>query len=223
VIAFGCAVSDAEVFDGIGSRSIRANSEAGSVVLTRHGYDSIQHPYDEILDEAAGFEDLEGLVLIHQDLELSDRSLLSRVRPLLREPAVGIVGILGARGAPPHCWWETEDLYGRACTPLLEVHHSVGPHEVEVVDGALLVLAPWVVRGFRFSPELARDFHGYDVDLCLQVRAAGGRVVCEDVPYMHHMRKPWADEEQYMRAGRALARKWGRNLDPRERIPSFAP
>jgi GT2 family glycosyltransferase len=221
VFAFGCAVSDPGVFEAVALPSIHAAGEPDSPLLTRHGYDSIQRAYNEMLDEAAGIDGLEALVLIHQDVELTDDSLLPRVRPLLRDPDVGVVGILGGRGVPPHCWWETEDLYGRACTPLVDAHHSEGPHEVEVVDGALLVLSPWTVRELRFDPSFSRDFHGYDVDLCLRVRAGGGKVVCEDVPYMHHMQKPWADHQQYMRAGRAIARRWGRHLSPRERIPSF--
>jgi hypothetical protein len=221
VIAFGCAVSDRDQFDGIGLRSIRRVAEPVSAIITRSGHDSIQRPYNEMLDEAAGLDGLEALVLLHQDMELRDGSLPARARALLAEPRVGLVGVLGGRDVPLHCWWETDDLYGRACTPLVEVHHSTGAHEVEVVDGALLVIAPWVVRSIRFSERLAPDFHGYDVDLCLRVRAAGGRVVCSDVPYFHHMRKPWADGDQCMRAGLALTRMWGDGLHPREGIPAF--
>jgi GT2 family glycosyltransferase len=223
MFALGCAVSDQRTFEAVALPCLRTISEPDTVLLTRRGHDSIQRPYNEMIEEAGALSDLEGLVLMHQDMELTDDSLLARVRPLLGEPRVGAVGVLGGRDVPPHCWWEAEQLFGTARTPLVDIRHSAGSHEVEVVDGALLALAPWVVRELRFSEELAADFHGYDLDLCLQIRAAGGRVVCNDIPYMHHMSRPWADDEQYMRAGRALARRWGRNLDPRERIPSFAP
>jgi hypothetical protein len=223
MFAIGCAVSDLSVFEQVALPSLRPAMEPDTVLLTRQGHASIQQPYNEMMEEAAGLPDLEGLILVHQDMELTDASLLARVRPLLREPRVGVVGVLGGRGVPPHCWWEAEEMFGHARTPIVDVRHSVGSHEVEVVDGALLALAPWVVRELRFSEELADDFHGYDFELCLQVRAARGRVICDDIPYLHHMSRPWADGEQYMRAGRALARRWGRDLDPRERIPSFPP
>lgn len=210
------------MFARVAEPSLERVREADSHLLVRSGYDSIQRPYNEILDETAALPDLEGVVLIHQDMELTDASLLERLRPLLAEPRVGVVGLLGGRGVPPHAWWEAEELFGTSRTPLVEQRHSHGPHEVEVVDGALLALAPWVVRELRFDEALAADFHGYDVDLCLQVRAAGGRVICDDIPYMHHMSRPWADGEQYARAGRILARRWGRELDPRERIPSWS-
>lgn len=222
MIAFGCAVSAPETFEQVALPSIRRVAEADSVLLTRRGYASIQQPYNEMMEEAAARPDLEALVLLHQDMELLDDTLLDRVRPLLEEPRVGLIGVMGGRDVPLHCWWETDDLYGRARTPLIDVHHSVGSHEVEVVDGALLVLAPWVARTIRFSDALAEDFHGYDVDFSLLVRAAGGRVVCNDIPYFHHMSRPWGDGAQCVRGGLQVARRWGRGLHPLERIPSFS-
>ena len=44
--------------------------------------------------------------------------------------------------------------------------------EVETLDGFLLVLSPWAVRTLRFDESLG-EFHGYDLDFCLQVREAG--------------------------------------------------
>lgn len=215
-------MSDRAVFARFAEPSLESIREPDSRLSVRTGYDSIQRPYNEILDEAREVAGLEGVVLIHQDMELNDASLLARMRPLLREPRVGVIGLLGARGVLPHIWWEAEALFGTSRTPLVERRHSHGPYEVEAVDGALLVLAPWVASELRFDEALAGDFHGYDVDLCLRVRAAGGRVICDDFPYLHHMSRPWADGEQFARAGRKLARRWGRELDPRERVPSWS-
>ena len=46
------------------------------------------------------------------------------------------------------------------------------PAEVDTLDGQLLVLSPWAVRNVRFDESLLLG-HGYDLDFCLQVRAAG--------------------------------------------------
>lgn len=221
VVVFGAAVTDNEAFSSIALPSIRKLSEPNSVIATRHGYDSIQQPYNELLDEAAAHADLEALVLLHQDLELLDGSLLDRVRPLLAEPRVGVVGVLGAAGGPLHYWTDAERLFGRMRTPTVDYRYSTGAHEVEIVDGHLLVLAPWVVRTLRFDESLADDFHGYDVDFCMRVRAAGGRVACTDAPYCHHMARPWTDRDAVRRSGRRLAERWDPALRPPEWAPAF--
>lgn len=221
MVVFGVAVTDRELFEAIAQPSIRRVAEPDSVVLTRHDRDSIQEPYNEFLEQASRYSSLEALVLLHQDLELLDDSLLRRARPLLSEPGVGLIGAFGGRRVPPHYWSEAETLFGRAVTPTVDFHHSAGAHEVEVVDGQLLVVAPWVVRTLRFSEALAADFHGYDVDFSMRVRAAGGRVVCDDVPYCHRMARPWSDPVAVRRAGWEVAKMWDPAIRPPEWAPTF--
>src|SRR4051794_39091012 len=48
--------------------------------------------------------------------------------------------------------------------------------EVDTVDGILLVLSPWAVRHVRFDESLGL-VQGYVLDVCLQVREAGRKVV----------------------------------------------
>jgi Glycosyltransferase like family len=223
VIVFGSAVTDRDMFESIAMRGIRRVAEADSVIDLRHDHESIQAPYNEILDAAARQPDLEAVVLVHQDFELLDDSLLRRVRPLLAEPRVGVIGLFGARRAPLHAWNTAPELYGRATTPPIDIHHSTGAHEVEIVDGSLLVLAPWVVETIRFNSELADDFHGYDVDFCCRVRTAGGRVVCDDAPYMHHMERPWTDSDAVRRAGVVVAMMWDPTLRPPAWKSAFEP
>lgn len=223
MIVFGCAVTDRETFDSLAMPGIRRVAEPDSVILTCHDRESIQEPYNEIMDAAARRPDLEALVLVHQDLELLDDSLLRRARPLLAEPGVGVIGLFGARGAPLYSWTSAKELFGRATTPPIDIHHSSGSFEVEVVDGSLLAIAPWVVRKIRFSEAFAEDFHGYDVDFCCRVRAAGGRVICDDAPYMHHMERPWTDSDAVRRAGWKLARMWDPALRPAAWASAFPP
>jgi GT2 family glycosyltransferase len=221
MIAFGCAVTDREMFERVALPGIERLREPDSLLLTRCGYDEIHRAYNEMMDEAVSHPDLEALILLHQDLELLDDSLLERVRPQLERPGVGVIGCFGGRNVPFQYWSLTEEKFGSAMVPAFEEHYSSGPHEVEVVDGVLLALNPWVARTIRFSEAASKDFHGYDVDFCMRVRAAGGRVVCDDVPYLHHMEHPWADADQLRRAGYALARMWDPALRPPEWDASF--
>jgi GT2 family glycosyltransferase len=62
----------------------------------------------------------------------------------------------------------------------------IGVHEVDAVDGILLVLSPWAARELRFDEAFSQVFHGYDVDLCFQARERGRRVIVEQLEVVHH-------------------------------------
>ena len=49
----------------------------------------------------------------------------------------------------------------------------------------MIVLSPWAVRNLSFDERISGR-HGYDVDICLQARAAGKRVVTADLRVIHH-------------------------------------
>jgi hypothetical protein len=219
MIAFGTAISDPATYAAVALPGIERAAEPDSRVLTRTGL-RIRDAYNEMLEQAAALPGLEALVLLHQDLELTDGSLPRRVRRLFADPGVGLAGSLGARNVVLHRWLASRELYGAVFAPGLERRFSSGPREVEGVDGALLMLAPWVVRGLRFGELAGSGFHGYDVDISMRVRAHGGRVLCEDVPHYHH-RAPAADHRAQAGAGVALAQAWDPALRPREWEPAF--
>jgi hypothetical protein len=84
--------------------------------------------------------------------------------------------------------------------------------EVDTLDGFLLVLSPWVVRNVRFDESLGQ-FHGYDFDFCLQVRAAGRTVRTVDVKAIHHHGlHPFNDREPWIEAHIRVAEKWNGRL-----------
>ncbi len=85
--------------------------------------------------------------------------------------------------------------------------------EVDAVDGFVMALSPWAVRDLRFDESLGGN-HGYDVDLCLQARAAERKVVTADLRVIHHHSLELLDEpEAWIRAHAALAEKWEGSLD----------
>jgi hypothetical protein len=223
VIAFGTAVSDPAAYERIALPGIERVAEDDSRVLTRVGYDSIQRAYNEIMDEAAGLPGLEALVLLHQDLELADDGLLRCIRRVFADPHAGLLGALGARISQLHRLLVPDEVFGFALGPDhmdREIHITTGPKEVDGVDGALLIVAPWAVRALRFSEALARNFHGYDVDLSVRVRAAGGKVICEDIVCRHRTTVKH-DYEPQRAAGVELARMWDPALRPRAWGPAF--
>lgn len=227
MIAFGCATTDEREYRAYAAPSIERVAEPDSLLMRRHGYDSIHEPYNEMLDEAARRDDLEAIVLLHQDLSIEDEGFMAKVRGILAaSPEIAIVGAVGARGVPPLAWWEGSESHGYFESPILvpggsRIVYSHGVHEVDSVDGMLLVLSPWAARELRFDAELAGPLDGYDMDICLQARARGRRVVAGGLQVAHYTTYDrFFDRRRWIQAAVALRRKWAPTFDE---APSLEP
>ena len=232
MIAFGCAITAPEVYERFAKPGIDAAAEHGSPVLAYRATASIFRSYNLILDDAAQREDLEALVLVHQDTELVDPGFCAKVREALADPDVAVAGCIGSLGVRSIAWWEGAvtwasfihrygelgggDLPGFAW-PADERPAYARTGEVDVVDGFLLVLSPWAVRTLRFDESLGQ-LHGYDVDFCLQARAAGRKVATADFRAVHnHSLELVSDPEGWVEAHIRFADKWD------GRIPGATP
>src|SRR5829696_6616471 len=186
MIAFGTSITKPEMFRRCAEPGIRRAAERDSEVYAPAAIGSIFRSYNALLDRAAQRDDLEALVLVHQDAEIVDADLCATLRGALADPDVGVVGCAGAIGVRSIAWWEASvtlasfvNRYAEAGGGDLESfswrwedappYAQVG--EVETLDGFVLALSPWAVRNVRFYETLG-GFHGYDLDFCLQVREA---------------------------------------------------
>lgn len=223
MIAFGCAITDSDKFKRYAKPGIDRVKEADSKVLPQQTTGSLFRNYNLLLDTAGELEDLEALVLIHQDAEIVDPDFCSTVRRALSDPAVGLIGAAGARGVRSIAWWEGAVAWASFSHSYTE--HGGGQFhsetwdpdaipawsetgEVDSVDGFLMVLSPQVVRSLRFDESLG-ELHGYDLDFCLQVREAGFKVVVEDIKTIHHHSLELInDKEKWVAAHMAVTEKW---------------
>lgn len=224
MIAFGCSVSEPEPYVRYAGPGIRLAAEPDSAVLVFAAMDTLARSYNLLLDSAAGREDLEALVILHPHAEIADRDLCAKVRSALSDPEVAIVGCAGATAVRSIAWWEGEVSRGEVTSVYTDYGGGSfpafswatvrpAPAEVEAVDGFLLALSPWAVRNLRFDERLALG-HGYDVDLCLQARGAGRRVVTADLRVREHRSLDIvSDAEMWVESHIAVARKWGDALN----------
>ncbi len=162
-------------------------------------------------------------MLVHQDAEIVDQAFCAAIRAALRDPAVALVGCVGAVGVRSLAWWEASVTcasfvnrygeHGGGDLPAFSWSWSEAPAyarlgEVETLDGFILVLSPWAVQNLRFDESLGQ-FHGYDLDLCLQARAAGRKVITADFRAIHHRPLDMLpDPEEWIEAHVRLADKW---------------
>lgn len=223
VIAFASAITKPEVYARCAEPGIRRAAEADSEVYAGPATGSISASYNGILDAAGAREDLEALVLVHQDTEIVDSDLCQKVREALSDPDVGVVGCVGAIGVRSIAWWEGsvtlasfvnryEEHGGGDLAAFSWAWVDAPPYarvgEVETLDGFLLVLSPWAVRNVRFDASLSA-FHGYDLDYCLQVREAARKVVTADFRAIHHRPLEMIpDQEEWVEAHVNVAEKW---------------
>jgi Glycosyltransferase like family len=223
VIVFASSITHAAMYARAAEPGIRRAAEPDSEVLANAAAGSIFRSYNLILDAVAERDDLEALVLLHQDAEIVNDDFCANLRAALADPDVGVVGCVGAVGVRSIAWWEGSATWASFTHRYEELGGGELPGfswtngdlpsfartgEVETVDGFVLALSPWVVRNIRFDESLGQ-LHGYDFDFCLQVRAAGRKVATADFKVVHHHSLELvSNPETWLAAHMRVAEKW---------------
>lgn len=224
MIAFGTAITDSgKEYRRHAEPGIRQAAELDSEVYPFQSVGAVGRSNNLILDHAATREDLEALVLVDEKVEISDPGFCEKVRRALGDPDVGVVGAVGATAVRSIAWWEGSvssapvthrypDYEGGEMPAFSWKERSPAPAEAEALDGSLLVLSPWAVRNVRFDEALALGY-GYEVDYCMQLRAAGRRAMTADFRVIHHRPLKVVDDlELWAEAHMQLAEKWDERL-----------
>ena len=200
MIVYGVSVTDGETYERCAVPGLERAAEPDSRVIRHSTAGSLFRNYNILLDEAAAHEDLEALVLLHQDVEIVDADFAARIRRPLSDPDVAVVGCAGAVGVRSIAWWQgavtwasithryTEHTGGEFPGPTWDpdsLPASAQTGEVDSIDGLIIVLSPWAVRNLRFDESLGK-LHGYDFDICMQAKAAKKKVVTADFRVIHH-------------------------------------
>ncbi len=238
MIAFGSAITDHELYRRCAEPGLQLVAEPDSEIMAFGsaglGDASIFRNYNLLMEEAGKLDDLEALVLLHQDAQIVDPDFCRKIRDVLRDPDVGLVGCAGAIGVRNIAWWDGSvtlasfshqyDEYGGGEILGSTFHIEEAPPEartgeVDTIDGFMMALSPWVVENIRFDESLGR-LHGYDFDLCQQVRAAGKKVMTEHIQVIHHHSLELiGDVEGWVAAHMRVAEKWDGKLSPAQSVP----
>ena len=141
MIAFAACIGSEEKFRRFAQPGLRLACEPDSPVAEVTTDSSIFSAYNEVLDAFAGYDDPEALVLLHEDLEITDSDFCGKLRRRLAEPDVAVVGVVGAVGVTSLAWWEGSGR-GRCLESRGLVDFGGGRHDVDTVDGLMIVLSP---------------------------------------------------------------------------------
>ena len=238
MIAFGCPITDHELYEAYAEPGIKRVAEPDSEILAFGsaglGDASIFRNHNLLIEEAAKLEGLEALVLVHQDAEIVDDEFCVKVRRALHDPELGILGCAGAIGVRNIALWDGsvtlasfshryQEFGGGEILGSTFNWENAPPEartgEVDVIDGFMMVLPPWFIENIRFDESLGQ-FHGYDFDVCQQVRSAGKKVVTEHIRVIHHHSLELiSDVDGWIAAHMRIAEKWDGRLSPSQTIP----
>lgn len=225
MIVFATAVTEPQIFERYAAAGVRRLQETNDDVdlISFASVGSIFRNYNLIMEQVAKRDDLEALVLIHQDAEIVDPEFISKLRAALADPDVAIVGCAGAVDVRSIAWWEGSitwaafthryEEFGGGEIPAFSWATEERPPfaqlgEVDSIDGFVMGLPRWTVENLRFDESLGQ-FHGYDFDFCMQARAAGKKVVTADLQVIHHHSlKLLEDPETWIQAYMATQKKW---------------
>ena len=229
MIVFASAITDPEVFERCAQAGVRRLQEAEPdiemIIFSSVG--SIFRNYTLIIDKVKDRDDVEALVLIHQDAEIQDPEFTTKVREALADPDVAIAGCAGAVDVRSIAWWEGsitwasfthryDELGGGEIPAFSWVTEKKPPFahlgEVDSIDGFVMALSSWAIQNLRFDESLGK-IHGYDFDVCMQARAAGKKVVTADLHVVHHHSLKLIDDvESWITAYMRVAEKWDDRL-----------
>lgn len=231
MIAFGTAIVDGHLYQRCAVPGIERAKEEDSIVFAHQSAGTLYRNYNLMLDMAKEHDDLEALVLLHQDAEILDPDFCVHVREALKDPDVAIIGCAGALGVRSIAWWEGAVTWASFTHRYEEFgggqfdSYSFVPEttpafaetgEVDSIDGFVIVMSEWAVHNLRYDESLGR-LHGYDFDICCQAREAGKKVVTIPSQMVHHHSLDLiSNTDAWIEAYIRLADKWNDRLIHRD-------
>lgn len=178
-------------------------------LLALSGQSSIAVAYNSIM-EAAAAVDTDILVLQHDDLEIVDPAAEAKIISVLEDHDIGILGIAGGLFGSGIAWWNNQPI-GHQRTDVRNIDFGKRTGEVDLLEGSLLALPRRALRIVRFDTDYP-GFHGYDVDISMQVRDLDLKVIVADIDTWHHTNmgyKSDASHRDWLMADELFRTKWG--------------
>lgn len=216
MIAYGVCVGPSSKYEEHLGPSLDEYA-AGSPVLTRSRQRSIAEAYNSIIDQARELPDLEWLVLLHDDVELTGDLRAPLAEATANRPDVGVVGAVGGTSFRGARWWLTDERHGRLRDGQTQHDYGRGPAAVDAVDGLLLAFPADLLPTLQFD-ERYRGFHLYDADISRQLLERGRSPVAIELPLIHHSKPGFGHAGNFYREEARYLSKWRLHHRPRGAI-----
>lgn len=170
-----------------------------------HDQSSIADAYNAILDTYANTE-FDGLVLLHDDLEITDPNFETKISEALEQ--ADLIGVAGGSACGGLAWWN-HDPVGHQLTDAMSIDFGSRTGPVDLIEGSVMIFSRSAARELRFDAQF-RGFHGYD-EIAMQAAVAGMTVLVADIDTHHHTVmgfKSEASHQQWLTCDRQFREKW---------------
>lgn len=184
VFVIGVCVGPSDRFERICRPSLREWAPDALLVPLRN-QPSIFAAYNAVLDVASEVADLDGVLLIHDDVQFVG-DVLGALRRTLAQRDVGLVGTVGGTGRCFGMSWFSREIWrGDLPEERLATHGGEKCGDVDVIDGFLMALSAEVAHQLRYDLSDCKGFHRYDAELSSMVSSLGRRIVVHPLPALH--------------------------------------
>ena len=168
------------------------------------------------------------ICFIHEDVRFHTQDWGLIVQAVLARPEIGLLGIAGAYHypLPPVGWFNAAEKevhailhFNQSGVEVKQLSLSKYPGqklvEAVVVDGVFMVVPKRLFNTIAFDEKMLPGFHGYDVDISLQIGHVHKIVVTKEILLEHF--SEGKQDKQWQQAMQAISHKWAKTL------PRFIP
>jgi hypothetical protein len=178
-------------------RSIRKTIGLDFEILS--SFQSSQFGLSKIYNELALQAKYDNIIFMHDDLFFESLNWGNRVINILNNHSIGLVGLMGSIFKSKHTsiWTACDSsLYRNSTT---STFHDFS--EVAIVDGCFLAMRKNVFQSHRFDENLL-GFHGYDLDISLNIIRRLKVVIANNIIFSHLSNgcksKNWFEDVTYI-------------------------
>jgi hypothetical protein len=154
----------------------------GRPLIALHDQTSIADAYNGIFNSFNDYRGLDAVVLLHDDLEITDPDAEAKIEAAL-ESGADLIGAAGGSSCLGLAWWNVEPI-GHQRTDVMNIDFGPRTGDVDILEGSFMVFSARAVKQLRFDTRF-QGFHGYD-EIAMQAKAAGMRNFVADIDTYHH-------------------------------------
>jgi hypothetical protein len=173
-----------------------------------------------IYNEAAEKAIYEVLCFIHEDVTLLTNNWGQKIINCISQPNIGLVGLSGSvyKSKYPGTWSACHSSFYRISNIKYDTLNDIFS-EVAVIDGCFMAVNKKVFNKIKFDEQLL-GFHGYDLDLSLNIGVNKSVVVIDGLDFNHLsggiLNSDWFNSSIYIhKKWKSLLSKSVVSLDPR--------
>lgn len=158
---------------------------------------SIFQAYNEGVKRSKG----DILCFCHEDILFRSNNWGALIQDLFSDETIGALGVIGTHFLPkaPMYWWYSPYISqysinnDKGISTLNDTRDYVRGHlaDVAAIDGVCFFIPKALFQTIRFDEQTFSGFHGYDMDISMQVQKLGKRVCVTDVLTIEHF---WSED-----------------------------